>query len=396
MRKVLVVLGFLALNGCWWQSGHDAGRSYWNDFDTTITPDNVDELERLWETAGVGGYTQVGASDGGQIYVTNGNQVTAIGAATGDVRWSTDLPAALGFSPGSGFAITGTPVVVAGKPTVPYSYAIGVSRFDVATLDPATGTTPAAGQGAPGGHAAQPAVVDDVLIRAGWGWLGQPGASTLVAQIGWTFSPTLFMTNGGPRPGEFAIAGDTVLWSLGTAAKGFSPTCPPLGSPFPAGWCSPDWSTELGGTPTAVAKVGTGQAVYTDDTGTVTLLDVATGAVAWTAELGTVSRPTVVGDTIFVSSNGQLAAFPAAGCGAATCTPDWTADGQAAIAAGDVVYSSSDGAIVAYDADGCDAPTCEPLATFIIPGILLFPQIVDDGRLFAAGNDGRVVAYGLP
>jgi outer membrane protein assembly factor BamB len=50
--------------------------------------------------------------------------------------------------------------------------------------------------------------------------------------------------------------------------------------------------------------------------------DLATGSTLWTAPVDDVSLPTVIGDKILVGGD----AYAAAGCGAATCGPLWSAD----------------------------------------------------------------------
>jgi len=54
---------------------------------------------------------------------------------------------------------------------------------------------------------------------------------------------------------------------------------------------------------------------------TLTVRDLASGATVWTAPVDSLSLPAVVGDKIIV--NGK--AYDAAGCGAETCSPVWSA-----------------------------------------------------------------------
>jgi outer membrane protein assembly factor BamB len=115
-------------------------------------------------------------------------------------------------------------------------------------------------------------------------------------------------------------------------------------------------------------------------------------APAWTAKIGGPAEDTVApvisGNTVFTTSgtlfgNGfnsrfHLMAFPAAGCGAATCTPlrtydtgDGGAEG-AAVSQGMVFATTqaspdpnSLGVVAAYPAAGCGKPRCEPVWTGI-------------------------------
>ncbi len=89
-------------------------------------------------------------------------------------------------------------------------------------------------------------------------------------------------------------------------------------------------------------------------------LDASTGAVLWTGHLGgwsNDSSPTVVNGLVYVGSNDdKLYAFPAKGCGQATCLPVWTAttgdwvQSSPAVAYGMVFVGSDDQNVYAYDA----------------------------------------------
>lgn len=156
--------------------------------------------------------------------------------------------------------------------------------------------------------------------------------------------------------------------------------------------------------PTAV---GDDQVVYTDSSGTVTVLEVATGTVAWRSDLGSVgasTQGTVTPELILVgTSDRRLVALPAGGCGAATCAPLWSGTTDqtvtSVVAAGDVAYAAtSEGSILAFDLAGCGEPTCDPLARVSIgPGRFISGgPIVHNGTVIASTADGRVVAFGLP
>lgn len=134
--------------------------------------------------------------------------------------------------------------------------------------------------------------------------------------------------------------------------------------------------------------------------------DAATGEVRWRAELGDVTDvpPTVVGRRTIVvgASDGRLAAFPAGGCGADVCEPDWETEATGApvwlAAAGDVVFAASwsTGEVRAFDLDGCREATCEPLAELDVGDRISGGPIVHDGRLIVGTSAGHVVAFRLP
>jgi outer membrane protein assembly factor BamB len=73
---------------------------------------------------------------------------------------------------------------------------------------------------------------------------------------------------------------------------------------------------------------GDGATVYTGtDAGTVYAVASATGAVQWSAAVGSAVTGSVAlaGDTLYVpTASGDLVALAANGCGAATCDPVWS------------------------------------------------------------------------
>jgi outer membrane protein assembly factor BamB len=152
------------------------------------------------------------------------------------------------------------------------------------------------------------------------------------------------------------------------------------------------------------AAVGGDEVVYAGGSGRVTVLDVVTGAVRWTADVGAaaVAAPAVADGTILVATgDGRLVALPVAGCGAASCSSLWEAPigsipSTAPVAGGDVVYvGTTTGDIAAFALDGCAAATCGPLTTIETGSPITGGPIVHDGRLVAGTQDGRLVAYGL-
>jgi hypothetical protein len=106
---------------------------------------------------------------------------------------------------------------------------------------------------------------------------------------------------------------------------------------------------------------------------------------------------------VFVGSAlGDLYAYPATGCGAATCQPLWQVQtgGQftsAPSVGGDVVYMGSDDNLDAFDASGCGAATCTPLwQTNVGAAVYLVTPTVAEGQVFVADLGGTLHAYGLP
>jgi outer membrane protein assembly factor BamB len=95
------------------------------------------------------------------------------------------------------------------------------------------------------------------------------------------------------------------------------------------------WSAALGAAPSDEPALADGWLYVPLADGDLAVLDAATGAVAWRADVGGAGRqPAVAGratagatGVVFVgTSSGDLLAFAAAGCGAATCAPLWAHD----------------------------------------------------------------------
>jgi hypothetical protein len=104
----------------------------------------------------------------------------------------------------------------------------------------------------------------------------------------------------------------------------------------------------------------------------------------WSAATGgsVVGSATVAGSEMYVgSSNGQVYAFPAGGCGSSECEPDWTGNAGGAITTSVAVSSttvfaaSSDGELSAFPVGGCGSGTCAPTWTGTIGGSLSAPTV---------------------
>ena len=161
--------------------------------------------------------------------------------------------------------------------------------------------------------------------------------------------------------------------------------------------CAPLWTAQLPGAAgqTSAAGAFAYALVPFSTPATLVALDRATGAVAWTAGFPDLwpGSMTLADGAVHVVSDGALSTFDAAGCGAPTCSPMWTADlgGAAAggvISGGGLVFQGlADGRVVAFDAAGCGAATCSPLATVTVAGT---PRglVVDGGRLFVTSTSG--------
>lgn len=398
MKRTLSTLGLALvcalLSGCWVQQGWDAGRGNWNAQESTITSGNVGQLALAWDTAVADGALNLPVSANGAVYVTQtSTRIAALDADDGGIRWTRDITE--DEFPDITVNLD-SPLWSKGSLLVPANVFNRGTIFTLSTKDGSTISGPGYGTRA---HSSL-AMKDDVL--ATFSSEVHPGFG--LAEIPWKYRPTLVFTfPGGSTPGQYAIVGQRILWSIGSSALGFSAACPQYDPPLPVGGCRADWSTPLGANPSGPAATGEDQVVYADSSGTVTVLDTATGAVLWTGEAGSsiTRRPAVAGDSILVATDdGRLVAFPAAGCGAATCAALWegAVGGPAAtqpLVGGDVVYAASGSEIRAFALGGCGAPTCAPLTT-VVADSAVRGTIVHDGRLIATTTGGHVTAWELP
>lgn len=404
VRITATVALAVSLAGCWLQPRYDAGQGNWNPFEHRLTSRTVGAgLTERWETPALGVATSVNAplASHGRIYVTTGfgASASALDARTGAVLWTRDL-----YDPsGNLFQSLTAPVLVRGELLV--AKTLDGTRSTVYRLDPDTGAVLGSTPSTPVFALAAAGGVPAVLTR-----------TPTVDTVSWKYDAVVARTSPlGSRPGTFAIVGDRILWSDGSKATGYSPSCPAN----PAGGCSPDWATDLGDTVSEVVAIGHGQAVYRYGTGSLAVLDVATGAVRWTGSVGPVLTGSHIaavadGTIVLAVSNGfiapsQLVAFPARGCGEPTCAPLWTATFATSVsgvqtpfvAAGDLLWAGgtlpgeSGAGIHAFALDGCGAPTCEPL-TSLPYASNTGTAIVDGGQLIVGDNVGIVRAFGLP
>jgi PQQ-like domain len=327
--------------GCWLQSGYDARRSANNAGESTITAANVAGLAEAWHASA----TVEPVVSGGTAYVASGTAVQALAVATGASRWSV---------PDSGadsLALAGGHLWVAG----------GNTGCSMRALDPATGAT-VTSQGF-GGNAFD------------FGSNGRSYCSTTeVLATGDTVSTSWTYFAGALAPGP-CFPGFTLQSGSGviTLDKDTGAVVSQVGGVGAAGctFSTPETVNTLssdgtitympvgdrivrygtcGGSPcgslAVPAGTGTGEVVVPAaggrlviaSGGKVLVLDAATGAVQWTGTVTTTvvesPAPTVTATTVYVTgAGGVLAAFPLAGCGAATCGPAWTCPGARSSAA---------------------------------------------------------------
>ncbi len=431
LRAAAAIVVALALSGCWLQAGGGPANTRFNGSENTLTRANVTSLSERWR-APVDSVVTEPLLSGDRIYVATrdhqdgGPLLDALGVQaydrdTGELVWERSL------LPAGGPAVGGsvdTPALRDGVLWVPYWHeglgpcAGGLARLDAATGDilgtDAIGTSPSAvvttgslvattesdcGSGVR-------LVVRDTATRAvRWTHRFPAGSSITTPTIA---DGRLFLLTGG------------TLYAFSLDGCGTS-VCAPL-------WTKPGVGTAFdflrlsagpGGT---LVTVGTSAGPGT--AATVVVREAATGDVRWQAEPrytgslpGAITGFAIAYDTVYVAGargdassptpTAMLDAYPAAGCGQATCAPAWTADlgptrpSREPTVAGGVVYVPLVGtdrvapAIVAVDAHGCGAASCAEVAR--VP-------LVRDSGIFIAGpqpyvtsvGGGRVVLGWLP
>jgi hypothetical protein len=417
-RALAAVLALAAAPGCWLQAGLDAGRTAGNTSETTVTAANVAGLESAWTTS-VEGSAREAIVDGGTAYVRAPNTLTAIDVATGGIRWTaSSLPG------------TSAPAIVNGDLVVPTT---GVESCAAVTVDRSTGATTAT-------RAIQPPVTgtaqwcatSDPLV------IGRRLTVPVMAQSGFvcgifagvkvpeTVTLRGFVTfDYGPEPAADAVALDgadpgcgaaaptpppsqVLATAVGTASEilwpALYPTTARLASPVGCATpCEATWGLSGidGDDPASALATSAGDwAVVASST--LSVIGGTSHAVEWTGTLGSVAHLAAARSTIYAATtDGHVAAFPAGGCGTATCVPAWTATVGTASSeisvGGDVLYvGGADGSVSALPAPGCGAATCTPLWSADVPAGVSGRPAVDHGTLLVPSSDGTVTAFRLP
>jgi outer membrane protein assembly factor BamB len=133
--------------------------------------------------------------------------------------------------------------------------------------------------------------------------------------------------------------------------------------------------------------------------------NVARLRVAWTDHYGDGSTseggPVVAGGFAYIAGfDGDLSAFKAAGCGAASCAPLWKGhtdngiSGSPAVAGGLVLVGSADHFLYAFPAAGCGAAICPPRWKGRLADAVLSSSVaLADGIAYVGDFGGRLYAF---
>jgi hypothetical protein len=446
----LVAPAVLALTtvACWPVPGANPDNTNHNPFETAITAANVDQLEHKWDREDTSsGALSLPVLSAGGVHVVDDCQLVTLAPRTGAVRWtgsadpfgeSTCLgtkPTWVQISPGQPFVSGGTVSagVDLGFYNPPYNFHNATtSTFDVTTgarVGPGTDGVLVARRGSRTVTYTQPSAPqspsDQILLKrltVTDGGAGRDidvgvtqGGGIALAPPSTAGADELVVAGFGPRtstPGDTDLTSGLFGYSYTDDANGCGQFThqvylPSHGSPFTTVNTvdCPTWINPLDGSwPVTAPVLGPGGVAYTV-TMNGTLFAVDGADTLWSAPLaGGSGAPfaaevVLAGGIVYAPTAGGVAAYPAAGCGAPTCSPAWTADTgtdqgvTATVVAGDVLYAAANDSVFAFPAAGCGAATCTPLTTLSTPneGNL----VVANGQLYASGYD-RISAFGLP
>jgi outer membrane protein assembly factor BamB len=408
--RVVAACAALALTatGCWGQEGRDGARTGYDPTETGLTPATVGQLRPSW-SADVGRGATSPVILGHDLYVSGAGAATALDARNGVRRWRTaneDL-ADHGSAPEVG------PLTWDGRALVaPLNVGSNGSLF---RFDPDTGTR--TGNLEPGIRY-YGSVTSNGAVNA---WLGGGSPAPDVAVTVLTYGPYHAFVQ--VVRGDHAAAPETVptivgrrvLMAVGASLQSFPlDICTPAPQ-YDAPSCAPEWTLTLPAAPTGYAAgIGAGRAAVGLANGDVAVVDLERGAIDWTGRSGfsAATTPAVDGTRLYVgTADGRVVAFPAGGCGQATCPPAWSATtGDAGgitrqpTVAGDVVYvGTATGHVVAFAAAGCGLDPCPPLWSAVVDDAradandrAVTSPVVDGGAVYVASAGGTLRAFRQP
>jgi outer membrane protein assembly factor BamB len=402
----------LVLAGCWPAPGQGPDRQSDNPFESTITVDTVASLAEDWtvDTGDADAGAPIVTPDG--VHVRGGTVLHTLDAADGHERWAFDpqVPSPVGQM--------SDPIWQDGRIYVGYGYpnlgghwqakaldaSSGASVLDIggALVDSVRGSTVAQswlafGSSTPiavglmvSGDVDDPATTWNGFIDLGEAGSGVARVPATVGKEGVLHAGRGLLTT---TPSTSPATGNGVRsFSIGRPANCYT------GGDFPYFPC-PTWATPVDGAVSSPPVIGAnGDLVYAGTgAGTMYALYTSDGLGLWTASVGAAitASPALSGGTLFVpTADGDLVALDAQ-----TGDALWTARTGSALTvqpavAGGVVYTgSADGSVRAYPAAGCGAATCHPLWSASTGSRITGAPAVSGGRLYVGTQDGRVVAY---
>lgn len=400
----------VVLAGCWAAPGQGPGRQSHNPFESVITVDSVASLAEAWTVDT--GDAEVGApvvSSTG-VVARGGTTTYTLAPSDGHELWRFD------GSAGAPTSTTSDPIFDDGQIFLGYGYPNLGGNWQATTLDAATGvpvtdlpsglvdgvrgktvalSSLGFGSGGPGavfisvaGDIDDPATHWDGLIvvsDSGVWWK----STTLGAHGVYHGGQGLVTTTPGPSP---ATGNGVRMFTVAEPANCYTGSTTTL---FPC----PQWTTPVDGTYVQSPVIDAAeQTVYAGtDAGTVYALDAATGAILWAASAGAgvTDSPALADGTLYVpTADGDLVAFDATSGAILWAASTGSAiSAQPAVAGGVVYTGSTDGSVHGFPAAGCGAATCTPLWSAATGSPVTGDPAVSGGRLYVGTQDGRLIAY---
>jgi outer membrane protein assembly factor BamB len=415
IRWAAVAVALLALSGCYWpMPGGGWNRQGSNPFEERITVGTVPRLEQVWDATVDAGPAGDPVTSIAGVHVADDQSVYLFDQRTGARRWQHTAPGTM-FQPyvwgdrvlasqhGPTAADTRTVFLDARTGAVEADrtgWGVAALRGDVAVLLSTRQVCIRFVCYSEDTLLVQDLVTGEALLNGSFNATGQPldqHAVTLGSD---------WLVHGGVGLSNLSNPAE-----LNHGVRGYSMSVP---SPYNCNVLSlcPNW----------IVDGVTGRPVLGDDdaatiyagSGDLTAIEGHTGSVLWRSEApGFESAPALAGGMLFTSVPGALGvpdrldAYPAAGCGAATCPPAWSAELdtlpntggpvlQPAVAGGVVFLAGEGGILYAFDAEGCGAATCGPLWSGAAGSEITGAPAVSNGQVYVGTADGRLVAFGLP
>jgi hypothetical protein len=415
-RALVPLVAAASLAGCWFQPGFDAHRSGHNGNERGLTLANVATLDQAWSVdLGSAAVLDPVVSRRG-LHAVAGNTVYGRKLVDGAALWSDEVMPPTNLE---GPNVVSAPSVRGNQVLVP------------AMSQPVLPDVPVPGTGVhvyDAGTGVEAELLDDVLA----GGSATIDGDTLVGNsylhlIGFDYissidvhdlaNPTDPQKNwhsihefGGfdiQQVTTAAVGADRVVVGVGTRVEVYTRQKPAgCQEPQPgAVFCPTVWDRTFGARATQPALSDDEGTVFVGDaTGRLWALAMADGAVRWQAVLNgqlVVAPPTVGDGLVYVAATDRIHAFDADGCGAATCSPLWSAPvaggpitKQPALAGGVLYVGTESGSVLAFDADGCGAATCSPVWEASTGSSLITGgPIVANGNLVVGTYDGRLVVF---
>ncbi|HKY67683.1 MAG TPA: PQQ-binding-like beta-propeller repeat protein [Acidimicrobiales bacterium] len=385
--------------GCWWQPGGNANRSGHNGVESVIGLESAPALTEVWTAPG---RTSTPVVVGSRVFSVQGS-VAARNVTTGALLWETNHPmgdALEGFYDGAEVLASG------GSPR---------SGFTVFELDAATGQGRGGGltgyrlQALRGSTRAGQSFPDPTFpVRLSTLYLADVdvpvrnwSAVMLAGQDAPAYPPPTIGSADVFAAGTGLVSTDPTSLATGLSLRAYPLDQAPApcatyddGGGFPVIYSCPRFATPLAGTvATAPVLSDDLSTVFVGtDAGVVYAVEVASGAVVWTADVESpvTADPAVADGALLVpTASSGLVALSADGCGASTCGVDWTTASSAAVvrqpaAAGGAVWAATeDGALAAYPTGGCGTAVCDPVWQVDLGASFTAPLAIGSGRLFA-------------